>query len=85
MNREEVLMKKSVSEFSVASDSSNKNYTIPRTYGVYEVRTSNTKRYRFGNHPVRETELFREFADVKRITLFLARDEAKELANLLNS
>lgn len=85
MNKKEYLLSKVISENSVSPDSNNKNYTSPRTYGVYEVKTNNTKKYRFGNHPVRENELFREFGKVERLGIFLNRDDAKELSDLLNS
>ena len=79
------LLSKSISENSIRIDTENKNYTVPRSFGVYEILlTTNTKRYRFGNHPVRENELMQEFEIVKRISLFLDRNDAKALANFLN-
>lgn len=69
MLEKENLLSESVSENSVCIDQQNKNYTISRSYGVYEIlSTINTKRFRFGNHPVRENELVREFENVKRQT-----------------
>ena len=84
MSNKNNLLSKSISEDLVSLDSQNKNYTIPRTYGVYEISSINTKRFRFGNHPVREKELIREFKNVKRIALFLDRNDAKLLADNLN-
>lgn len=85
MKEKEKLLSKSVSEKSIQIDPENKNYTIPRTYGVYEIlSTTNTKRYRFGNHPIRENELIREFESIKQICIFLEREDAKVLADLLN-
>jgi len=66
--------------------SNKKNYTNPRTFGVYEIiGTNSSKRFRFGNHPVREIELIRDFENVKRLGLFLIRKDAKNLADHLNS
>lgn len=81
------LLEKSVSEKSVRPDLSNKNYTNPQTYGVYEIlKTNDSKKFRFGNHPVRENELMREFdSNVKRVGLFLDREDAKKLVSYLNS
>lgn len=85
MTEKEKLLSKSISEKAVQTDPKNNNYTIPRTFGVYEIlRTMNTKRFRFGNHPIREIELIREFEDIKRVGIFLDREDAKALANLLN-
>ncbi len=62
------------------------NYTSPRTYGVYEivVRGLNTKRYRYGNHPIRQTELIREHGSVRCLALYFDRSLAKQLATALN-
>ena len=85
MSQKEHLLSKSISENSIRIDAENKNYTTPRSFGVYEVLlTTNTKRYRFGNHPVRENELVREFENVIRVGLFLDRKDAKVLADFLN-
>ena len=61
-------------------------YTKPRTYGVYEILASTgySRKFRFGNHPVRKTELISEYGDVVLEDLFKDRADAKELANLLN-
>ncbi len=87
MSEKKRLLEKSISEQSVRIDSNNKNYTNPRTYGVYEITISdNTKKFRFGNHPVRENELIREFeSNIKRIGLYLDREDAKYPAKILNS
>lgn len=79
------LLSKAISENDLRIDIKNKNYTIPRSYGVYEISlTSNAERFRFGNHPIREFELIREFKNIKRIGLFLDREDAKLLAHYLN-
>ncbi len=69
MSEKERLLEKSITENSVSKDSSNKNYTSPRTYGVYEIlKTNDSRTYRFGNHPVQENELIHEFdKNVKRV------------------
>ena len=60
--------------------------TIPRTYGVFEVPTSctSTRRYRFGNYPIRQTELIREFGACKLVRLYKDRNLAQATADLLN-
>lgn len=83
--QKEHLLSKSVSENSLRIDPKDKRYTIPRSYGVYEIAsTINAKKFRFGNHPVRETEIIRDFGNIKRIALFLDREDAKALADFLN-
>jgi hypothetical protein len=61
-------------------------YTNPRTYGVYRVTESapGSRRFRFGNHPVREWELSREFGNISCVVLFAERTHAKELTAILN-
>lgn len=63
-------------------------YTRPPSWGVYKIapsRPTATRRYRFGNHPVRQMELQREFGSVRVIAHFTARALADELAALLNA
>lgn len=85
MQDKQSLLAKSVLEKALRTDEKNRNYTVPRSYGVYEISVAtNSKRFRFGNHPVREVELNREFGNIKRIGLFLERADAKTLAILLN-
>ena len=85
MSEKENLLSKSISENSIRIDPKNKNYTIPRSFGVYEIsEVTSARRFRFGNHPVREIELIREFKNVKKIGLFLDRDDARNLAFHLN-
>jgi hypothetical protein len=63
-------------------------YTQPRSWGVYEIEPSRqsgaTKRFRFGNHPVRQRELESEFGVASFIALFLERVHAEELTRHLN-
>lgn len=61
-------------------------YTLPRTWGTYELSASGqTRRFRYGNHPVRMTELIHEFGACKVVATFYSQDEARALAQLLNS
>lgn len=57
-------------------------YTLPRSFGVYQIPTSanTTRRYRFGNHPVRQRELEREFGSCKLEYLFTEREDAETVA-----
>jgi hypothetical protein len=68
---------------SVKSDG---RYTSPRTWGVYEVRRLlKDKRFRFGNHPVRQRELIHEYGVTDLVGwLYKARKDAKEAADHLN-
>ncbi len=61
-------------------------HTSPRSYGVYELppTAKDTRRYRFGNHPIRQEELIREFGNCKLAYLFPERHYAKTLADILN-
>ena len=61
--------------------------TKPRTWGVYRVigPAQGSTRFRFGNHPVREWELRREFGNISLEALFKDRSLAKELKNILNN
>lgn len=60
--------------------------TDPRTYGVYEVDgAGRTRRFRFGNHPVRMQELEREFGACTLRYLFYKREDAKAMATARNS
>ncbi len=63
-------------------------YTKPRTWGVYCIigPAPGDRQFRFGNHPVREWELRREFnmSKVSLEALFKDRSLAKELKSILN-
>lgn len=61
--------------------------TIPRSYGVYALPESAkaTKRFRYGNHPIRGYELTREFGTCRLEALFRERSLAKALADTLAS
>jgi hypothetical protein len=60
--------------------------TVPRSFGVYRIggNARGTRQYRFGNHPIRQRELIREFRTAPLEALFLERLLALELAKLLN-
>ena len=60
--------------------------TAPRSYGVYSLplTAGATRRYRFGNHPIRMLELELEFGSCKLQHLFLARADAMAIAASLN-
>jgi len=59
--------------------------TAPRSYGTYEVRDSRaTRRFLFGNHPVRMQELEREFGTCRLLYLFRRREDAAAMAAALN-
>ena len=68
MSMVDFLLASAIDEKSVQADSQNSNYTIPRTWGVYEIVGSAGqnvgRRFRRGNHPIRHKELLREFGSV---------------------
>jgi hypothetical protein len=61
-------------------------FTSPKTWGVYEVECLlEGKRFRFGNHPVRQRELSRQYGEARPVgKLYEVRIHAKEAADLLN-
>ncbi|MGY0561350.1 hypothetical protein ACW7G2_11605 [Luteimonas sp. A277] len=63
------------------------NLTVPRSFGVYELpaKSGSTRRYRLGNHPVRQAELHREFGACRLLYLFLQRPDAVQMASVLNA
>jgi hypothetical protein len=89
MSKVEALLSKAVDRDSIRPNSSNPNYTSPRTWGVYEIVGTDSgaagKRYRKGNHPIRHRELLREFGVVKLLALFTEESLAIDLASSLNS
>lgn len=60
--------------------------SVPRSYGVYKLRGRSLegRRFRFGNYPVRQRELEREFGQCTLEYLFLSRDDARNVAIALN-
>lgn len=82
--RVDELVAKGVEASVLVADGS---YTKPRSWGVYEIKppqVTSTRRYRLGNHPVRQRELEQEFGKVEVVRLFTSRASAEELAKLLN-
>lgn len=78
----ESILARAISPNSVKGDGT---LTRPRSFGVYELATPGTSaRYRFGNHPVRQLELERDFGGCKLEHLFLRREDARDAARLLN-
>jgi hypothetical protein len=79
------LIAKSIEPSSVRPDG---RYTNPRTWGVYQVvriiEGNRGKEFHFGNHPVRQQELIRQYGDAQLVRLYEARIDAKEVAYLLN-
>lgn len=60
--------------------------TAPRSYGVYELPAAKaTRRYRYGNHPVRMQELEAEHGPCRLLYLFLQREDAQAMATALNA
>lgn len=84
MSRKERLMERAVSSQRLRTDGI---YTSPRSFGVYKLtgRGNVGKKYRIGNHPVRERELVRDYGQCEVVALFLDRDDAVELARHLNA
>jgi len=81
--RKNELRALAISESSVRPDGT---LTIPRSFGVYRIggTARGTRLFRFGNHPVRQHELIREFGVARLEELFSERVLASELARLLN-
>jgi hypothetical protein len=61
--------------------------TKPRTWGVYELPDSRRRgrKFRFGNHPIRQQELQRAFGTARLVAIYGKRDLADALARELNS
>jgi hypothetical protein len=80
---EENMSQARLNPSSVKSDG---RYTSPKTWGVYEVRRLlKGKRFRFGNHPVRQRELIQEYGVIDLVGwLYRTRDDAKEATDCLN-
>ncbi|BBB70054.1 hypothetical protein UNDYM_5801 [Undibacterium sp. YM2] len=60
--------------------------TSPRSYGVYEIKGAKQDSiYRQGNHPVRLRELRKEFPEVELKYLFSSKEDAVQVAAMLNA
>ena len=83
-----MLTKEHLLKHAISSDqvSIKGHLTEPRSYGVYALPLDRdgTKRFRFGNHPVRQQELKHEFGSCTLYQLFLERKDAEKLAKWLN-
>lgn len=79
------LLAKSIDPSSVKSDG---QYTSPKTWGVYQVEPllegKRGKGFHFGNHPVRQKELIRQYGEAQLVRLYEARIDAEEVAHILN-
>jgi len=88
MDKIEMLYLKAVDLETLRSDPNDGRYTVPNTWGVYEIEATKCgpagKRFRKGNHPVRLQELQREFGEVKVGAVFSEEQLASELTELLN-
>jgi hypothetical protein len=73
------VIARAISPSSVRPDGA---LTVPRSFGVYRIPSSaaSTRRYRYGNHPIRLQELEREFGSCRLEHLFAHREEAKKVA-----
>ena len=82
MSTFEAILGRAISPRSVRPDGP---LTRPRSYGVYLLPTSASGRtHRFGNHPVRMTELEQEFGSCKLEYLFATREDARQVALALS-
>ena len=83
INKIEAVIRRSISPSAVRADG---RLTVPPSYGVFAIppNSSNARRYRFGNYPVRLQELEREYGHCTLEHLFLSREDAIELASMLN-
>ena len=78
-------MSSEISPDRTRPDPNNPVKTIPKTYGVWDIGPgSSGKRYRFGNNPVRGTELARDYGRAKLLVLYTNRAAAKSQADSLN-
>ena len=78
----EQIITRAISPYGVRPDGS---LTFPRSYGVYRIPSSagSTRTFRFGNHPVRQRELERDFGSCTLEYLFMAREDAQAVAKAL--
>jgi hypothetical protein len=84
-SRVQELVEMAVSPLTLRSNGS---LTIPQSWGVYLITPDSqtaTRRFRYGNHPIRQLELQNEFGSVRPVAHFTARALAVELASLLNA
>lgn len=74
-----MIIQRAISPRSVRADGP---LTSPQSYGVYKLPEASgaTRRFRFGNHPVRMRELELEYGSCKLEHLFRTREDAKIVA-----
>jgi hypothetical protein len=81
VDKEKDIFKKEISTDDVTEDPNQPIYTMPKSYGVYEIKDKHIKKaFRQGNHPIRLKELRKEFGDVSLKALYLEKDLAAERA-----
>ncbi len=79
------MTKHEISPNKIRPDPTNPKWTIPRTYGVWELSASSTgSKYRYGNYPVRGVELESEHGAAKLVSLYTNRAAAKSHADSFN-
>lgn len=77
------LIAKTIDEKALKADG---QLTLPRSYGVYDIQEAKQGNiYRQGNHPVRLRELQKEFSGTTLKYLFSSKEDAVQLASLLNA
>lgn len=83
MSAIDAMLRRQINEGDVRTVGS---LTVPRSFGVYRLPEGlgATRRFRFGNHPVRERELVAAYGRCTRLHLFLAREDARAVARWLN-
>ncbi|MGL1932832.1 MAG: hypothetical protein OCC45_13910 [Desulfotalea sp.] len=78
-------MSSEINPQNVKPDPTNKNWTIPRTWGVWKVIHANGDvKYHKGNYPVRDIELEREYGGCELLELFTDEGDAVEIKRSLN-
>ncbi len=90
MSQKEQLMAKKVDPKLYKADPANHDWTTPRTWGTFSIPSEfvyrkKHRKYRCGNYPVRMKELKRFYGSVEFIALFENRDDAKALADYLET
>jgi hypothetical protein len=79
------MNKYEVTPSDVKPHPSNPNWTMPKSWGVWQLpEGASGRRYRMGNNPIRETELINEFGSIQLIALYTSRDAAKNHRDDLN-
>ena len=88
MDAVERLFINAIDPKAIRPDPISPGLTIPRTWGVYKILDEKCgpsgKRFRNGNHPIREIELEREFS-VEVVALMPSKALAVDLAGRLNA